>query len=151
MKKKILSVALMFGLLLLMPPNASADYPEHLNGDPDYVLTFGRQGVGYYVQKSSLSVEQYSPPIYILSVKVYHVNNADRGNTLPGQPTIRRFRYKWNEREMYLDAGKDWNYLDPKRYSSNVAVGEMAFYIAYKEKFYGQLGGFNDGFYSPAD
>ena len=148
MKKIFLSALILFGLMLTFQPSAQAAYPAHINGDHDYILTFGRQGVGYYVQRSSLNVEQYKPPIYILSIKVYYVNDADRGGTRLSQPTTLRFRYDWDSRAMYSDSAGKWNYIDPKQYASNVAIGEMAFYIAYGKKFYGTNGYFNDDFYA---
>ena len=148
-------------LLIIFQPNAQASYPDHLNGDPDYVCTDGHMGAGWYMKKSSLNVESYSPPIYVISVSVYTVNDADRGNTNYTKVETFRFRYDWDSRSMYVQTrDKDWNYswryLDPNgswaKTGISMPTGEMAFYVAYRQKFYGQFyGRYDSKFYARAD
>ena len=97
MKKLLMTFALLIGLLSFQP-NAHAAYPDWLNGDRDYVLTDGHMGTAWYMKKSSLNVEQYNPPIYIISVSVYTVDNADCGNTNFSNVRIMRFRCDWDSR-----------------------------------------------------
>ncbi len=148
MKKFLLSLVLLF--TTIFTSTAHADYPDYLNGDRDYVLVDGHMGTGWYMKKSSLNVEQYAPPIYIISVSVYTVSNADRGNTSYSSVRTIRLRYDWDNRAMYVrtdDGG--WRYLDPNAALAYTRValptGEMAFYVAYGKKFYGTCGG---GFYT---
>lgn len=153
MKKFLMAFALLMGLLSFQP-NVYASYPDHLNGDRDYICTDGHMGTAWYMKKSSLNVEQYSPPIYIISVSVYTVDNADRGNTSYRQVQTLRFRYDWDRRAMYAQ-NKDggWRYLDPNGSWAQTGVdmptGEMAFYVAYRQKFYGDRFGYE--FYRRAD
>ncbi|MBQ6005008.1 MAG: hypothetical protein IJL14_02025 [Selenomonadaceae bacterium] len=140
-------------LIMAFQPAAHADYPQYLNGDPDYILTDGQMGTGFYMKKSSLNVEQYSPPLYIISVSVYFVNNADRGNTTYNKVQTLRFRYDWDRRAMHVQSNDGgWRYLDPNGSRSqtmlSLPTGELAFYVAYRKKFYGN---FSDSFYWQAD
>ena len=140
-------------LLIAFQPNANAAYPDHLNGDPDYICTDGQMGVGWYMKKSSLNVEQYSPPIYIISVSVYSVNDADRGNTSYSNVQTLRFRYDLDNRSMYVkNKDGNWRYLDPNGNRAqtmlSLPTGELAFYVAYRQKFYGH---YDNSFYRRAD
>ena len=129
----------------------SADYPKFLGDDPNYILCDGQMGVGWYVDRSSLNVEKYDPPQYIISVDVVTVNDADRGNTDIRESKTFRFFYNSDLGQMYIDQdGNDnWRYLDPNgsRAATGVSMpaGEIAFALAYRMKFYGIYG---DSFYA---
>ena len=118
-------------------------YPNHLGGDDNYILVDGHMGVAWYLDRSSLYVEKYEPPQYIIAVNVCQVNGADRGNTAISRVLTERFFYNWDLRQMYVDrdGSSNWRYLDPN--GSWVATGivmpagEMAFYLAYDMRFYG--------------
>ena len=148
MKKFLWSFVLLFATIFTS--TAHAEYPDYLNGDRDYIIVDGQMGTGFYMKKSSLNVEQYAPPNYIIAADVYMVNNADRGNTSYSSVKTWRVRYDWNNRAMYVrtnDGG--WRYLDPNADHAHTFValpmGEMAFYILYGKKFYGT---YSDGFYT---
>ena len=156
MKKIFLSALILFGLLSFQSNVQASPYPNHLNGDPDYVLTDGHMGTAWYMKKSSLNVELYDPPIYIISVSLYTINNADRGNTTYRDIITCRFRYDWNNRAMYVETGyNEWYYLNPHGSWAETGIrmptGEMAFYMTYGKRFYGTNGYFDDDFYSRAD
>ena len=56
-------------------------YPMNLGGDSNFILCDGHMGKAWYVDKSSLNVQKYEPPQYIIAVNVVSVNQADQGNT----------------------------------------------------------------------
>ena len=49
---------------------AFANYPTYLNGNRDLILCDGHMGMGYYVDRTSLVVQKYEPPQYIIAVNV---------------------------------------------------------------------------------
>ncbi len=142
MKKIFLSALIFFGLMLSFQPNAHAGYPMYLEGNPDWVITYAHTGVAWYLQKSSLNVELYNPPFYIISVRVQNVCYDDLPSIGYGKLETMRFYYDWNKREMYRQ-GDDggWHYLTPVGPEQATAIymptGEKAFYLAYRMKFYG--------------
>ncbi|WP_196599620.1 hypothetical protein [Pectinatus frisingensis] len=69
------------GVVMMMLASVAFAYPAHLNDDPNYILCDGHMGGAYYVDRSSLVVEQYKPPVYIIAVNVVSVPDADRGKT----------------------------------------------------------------------
>ena len=116
-------------------------YPDYLWGNKNFILCGAHMGDACYVDKSSLVVEEYNPPVYKLAVKVVNVPDADRGNVTPSSTHVCHIFYDWNERKMY-ELGHDgkWRYIHPvgpMAKTGHYFVGEMAFYIAYKMKFYG--------------
>lgn len=123
--------------------NAYQPYPEYLGGDSNFILCDGKMGVAWYVDRSSLAVEKYEPPQYIIAVNVVTVNDADRGNTEISKVKTLRFFYNSDRGEMYIDQdGNDnWRYLDPDGSWAQRGValpaGEIAFALAYHMKFYG--------------
>lgn len=56
-------------------------YPTHLDNNPNYILVDAHMGTAWYLDRSSLSVQKYAPPQYIIAVNVVTVDRADRGNT----------------------------------------------------------------------
>lgn len=120
-------------------------YPDHINNNPNYILVDGHMGAAWYLDRSSLVVQKYAPPQYIIAVNVVTVQNADKGNTEISSVNTFRFFYNWDMKQMYRDkTGNDgWSYLNPKgSWAENGVVmpaGEMAFYLAYGLKFYGSL------------
>lgn len=151
MKKILLLISLICTLLLAGTSMAYNPYPDHLGGDDNYILVDGHMGTAWYLDRSSLYVEKYEPPQYIIAVNVCQVNNADRGNTAISRVLTERFFYNWNLRQMYVDrnGGSNWRYLDPNGSWAATGIvmpaGEMAFYLAYDMRFYGSR--FNGEFY----
>jgi len=150
MMKKFFSI-LVCTLLLSITTIAYADYPTYLNGDRNLILCDGHMGTAWYVDRTSLVVQKYAPPQYIIAVNIVtassaYNNDADFYNGGKGKiqnvKTV-RFFYNWDLREMYFDTtGHDgWKYLAPHgswaESGINMPAGEIAFYLAYKMKFYG--------------
>ena len=73
--KKIFSMCL-FMLVMVIGSVASANYPTHLNGNANYILVDGHMGTAWYVDKSSLVVQKYEPPQYIIAVNVVSASSA---------------------------------------------------------------------------
>ncbi|WP_027396247.1 hypothetical protein [Anaerovibrio lipolyticus] len=158
MKKIVLMILSL--LLLSFAAMASANYPTYLNGNRNLILCDGHMGSAWYVDRTTLNVEKYNPPQYIISVNIITASSAynnvnDFYNGGEGKITgVRqaRFFYNWDLREMYFDTtGKDgWRFLPPSGSWAETSVfmpaGETAFYLAYKMKFYGRKV-FNDEFY----
>lgn len=144
--KKIISI--MVGILVLSIASiASAEYPTYLNGDRNLIICHGHMGTAWYVDRSSLVVQKYAPPQYIIAVNIVEAVGVG-GNVIdfydggPGKIVkvkTMRFFYNWDLREMYYDTtGSDgWKYLNPHGYGIRQPAGEIAFYLAYKMRFYG--------------
>ena len=125
--------------------NANEWYPDHLNGDPNYILCDIHMGTGWFVVRDSIEVETYYPPQYIITVDVARVLNADTRHNNTEISSLRKYRffYNWDLRQMYVDkteGDSDWYYINPGgcwAYTGIVKnAGEMAFYLAYNQKFY---------------
>lgn len=140
--KRILTTML-FAVCFFFCGTASASgYLDYLNGDRNFLLCGGHMGIGWYVDKSSLVVQKYNPPVYQIAVNVLFVEDADRGNTVPSRVETEEFLYNWNDRAMYRWGEKSftWGYVRPLGCMADTRhhfAGEMAFYIAYHMKFYG--------------
>lgn len=153
------------GLMVMMISSvAFANYPTYLNGDSNYILVDGHQGVAWYVDKSSLNVQEYNPPSYIIAINVVRAVSADGTEdglynggegTISGVETY-RFVYEYDKKTMYRLSGTygggKLTYLDPNgSWAQNgvaLPTGEMAFYLAYGIPFYGC---YNSSFYSEAN
>lgn len=142
--RKLFSIVVML-FVLSISTVAFANYPTYLNGNRNYVLCDGQMGVGMYLDKSSLNVEKYAPPQYIISVDVVMVGDADRGKTEIGSRKHCRFFYNYDLRQMYNDTylNDNWSYIPTEGSRAETMLrlpaGEMAFYLAYNMKFYGVL------------
>jgi len=145
-------------LMLCFSSVANANYPIYLNGDRNLILCDGHMGMAWYVDRTTLNVQKYEPPQYIITVNVVSASSAynneeDFYNGGKGKiKDVRRMRffYNWDLRKMYIDTtGKDgWRLLSPNGSWAESGVvmpaGELAFYLAYNMKFYGCFG---DEFY----
>jgi hypothetical protein len=141
----------------LTPAQAAA--PIYLNGDANYVRIDSHYDTAYYLDRSSVAVDEYNPPTYRLSANVYVVPNAAQGSTTVSVVRTLQFGYDISDRnhwQMYWSqpSSDSWNYIEPRYvYAMNGIVlpaGEMSFYIAYNMRFYGSdyPGLFPDSFYS---
>lgn len=158
--KKILFFISVFVLALSSVVFAYNPYPTHINNNPNYILIDGHMGTAWYLDRSSLVVQKYAPPQYIIAANVVTVNRADEGNTDISSVRTLRFFYNWDLRQMYWDrTGNDgWSYLSPRGSWAETGIrmpaGEMAFYLAYGLKFYGSLkwyDRYNQRYYSTYD
>ena len=108
-------------------------------------------GVAWYVDRSSLNVEKYAPPEYVIEVNVVTADSAigDEWDFYSGgqgkitDVRIYWFYYNWNTKRMYQDQNGNLSYIDPWGPWASTGVtmpaGEMAFYPAYNLKFYGTM------------
>lgn len=141
--KKLFLILMAFCTLLISGTALAEGYTNYLNGDSNFIFVDGHMGSASYLDRSSLAVEKYAPPQYIIAVNVCTVPNADKGNTAISKVKTYRFFYNWNNREMYVDntGNSNWRYLRPLASRAETSIvmpaGEMAFYLAYKMKFYG--------------
>lgn len=170
--KKVISL-LSFIVVMCFAAVSFANYPSHLNGDSNFILVDGHMGVAWYVDRSSLNVQKYAPPEYIIAVNVVSADSVigdERDFYSGGQGKITgvktyRFYYNWNTKRMYHDKNGTWDYLDPwgswAATGIRMPAGEMAFYLAYNLKFYGTMqkyseysksyyGPFSENFYKNA-
>ena len=129
--------------LLMGNSAAEAIYSKNLGGDPNYVLCDGHMGTAWYVDASSLDVQMYAPPQYIIAVNVVSVQDADMGNTAIHDVRTMRFFYNYDMQHMYVDrrpSDGDWRYLDPKVCWADIGIthpaGKIAFRLAYGRDFY---------------
>lgn len=133
--------------LFLMAGTASANslYPRFLNDDSNYVIVDGHMGAAWYLDCSSVYVEKYEPPQYIVVANICEVRHADKGNTDITRVFTHRYFYNWDLRQMYYDrdGNSNWVYLNPNGDWAHTGIvmpaGEMAFYVTYRMKFYGSL------------
>jgi len=151
MKKLILLFSLICTLFIGTTACAYSGYPEHLNGDPNFILVDAHMGTGWYLDRSSLYVESYNPPQYIIVVNVCTVPKASTGNINITKVQTMRFSYNWDLGRMYIGRYNYWSYLRPNGPWSETGVsmpaGEMAFFLAYNLRFYGV---YPTGFYQRA-
>ena len=152
MMKKILFLSLFLFLAVAALPSAHANYPTYLNGDRNFILVDGHMGTAWYVDRSSLVVQSYNPPSYIIAVNVISAHSAiddvqdfyhGGEGTVTGIKTY-RFSYDWGSRRMYVDSGSQgWKYLNPwgcwAETGIRMPAGEMAFALAYGLRFYGEF------------
>lgn len=138
-------------LILTMSSLALANYPTHLNGNQNFILVDGHMGTAWYVDRSSLIVQQYEPPQYTIAVNVIAARSAigdeqdfyNGGSGVITSVSTKRFFYNWDLRQMYVDrnGNSDWRYLNPNGSWAETGIsmpaGEMAFALAYNLKFYG--------------
>ena len=133
--------------------SAESIYPETLeNGN--LICVDGGMGVGYYADKSSVSMDNYAPPFYELSIYIIPVNFSDKyyheyGTYIDGPFTFGEsfklsFKYNWDSRTLFIKQNEIWKVWGLKRSYShaegnpmNPNSAEVAFYSAYRMKFFG--------------
>ena len=147
--KKIVSLTVMLFCLLINSTVFASNYPDYLNNNRNYILCGGHQGVGWYIDRSSLVVKKYNPPYYLIAVNVVRALLSSNGIQLDriNSPIIdevetRYYYYNWDDRKMYLlsDSDNKYHYIPPVgslAATGHEFSGELAFYIAYRMKFYG--------------
>ena len=165
LQKKLRFVRLIIISFLLLGPlsiSEASNYPDYLNGDPNWIMVNAKQGVAWYMDRSSVAVQKYEPPNYQIAINVVRVSLSSNGFDLDlvNSPIIHEtethyYYYNWDSRKMYaLDRRTNqWGYMPPVgtyASTSHVIEGELAFYVAYHMKFYGgkqwkneELGGYS--------
>lgn len=140
--------------IMMCSCTAFANYPTHLYGDKNFILCDGHMGSAWYVDRSSLNVQKYEPPQYIIAVNVVRVDNADRRSTEIKNVHTYRFFYNSDLGQMYVDFNNNdnWRYLNPQGSWAETGIsmpaGEIAFVLAYNYKFYGDRAYYSDDFYN---
>ena len=137
---------LLLGLLVFAVSGvAFANYPMYLNGDRNFIRCDGHMGTAWYVDRSSLVVQEYEPPQYIIAVNVVSVQDADMGNTAIHDVRTMRFFYNYDMQRMYIDRhpnDSDWRCLNPNGCWAEIGIahpaGKIAFRLAYGMDFYGR-------------
>ena len=147
----------------------------YFNGDKNYIFCGASMGMGDFVIKDTVNVEKYEPPIYIISADDVSVSNYfnPSGDWKMRWRHTKPFRYDYSKRKMYLytpdgggnlrnrnkslykrdniDFDSEWTYVFPNAFYGEgahyVEVGEIAFALAYKLKFYGLKGYNGSDFY----
>ena len=139
--KKIFTL-LTFVAIILSTNITHADYPKVFGDNSEYVICGMHAGTGWYINRKSVNVLQYAPPIYRISCDVAVVRDAMNGSTKIVQVLHNEYRYDWNERKMYQLVNGAWRYIPPVGTTAELPSsydGELAFFIAYRLKFYGEL------------
>ena len=106
-------------------------------------MVWGHTNWATFIDRTSVAVERYDPPYYIIAINVFYVDNDGYGTI--HEYATKRFYYNYDKTEMYIaqTPGKnDWIYIYPNDSVSagqmdGKNVGEAAFYLAYHMKFYG--------------
>lgn len=148
--KHIVCLVMMSALLLCSTAISEAkQYPDYLNGDKNFILVNAKQGIAWYMDKSSVAVQKYAPPDYQIAVNVVTVYFSSNGFDLDliNSPIVDKiethyYYYNWESKKMYMldSTGNKWRYMPPVgdyASTSHVVEGELAFYAAYHMKFYG--------------
>lgn len=145
MKRVLTLFCLLATLLIASVSHAASSYEEYYNGDRNYPIIWGRMGTAWYLDRSSLTCEDYNPPYCILVIDVFSVSESSSGNQKISQAKPMRFIYDLNDLEIYTDRNTgfadDWRYLSPTGSNAEsglpMYVGEAAYYINFGKKFYG--------------
>ena len=118
--------------------NSDEVLAEMYSNIPNFIRYGGAStGLSFLIAKSSLNVEYYSPPTYIITNDNYEHIESD---------SIIRYKYDYATKKMYIETQGEngnfyWKYLDlstRKTYHDDnpIAAGEFLFYFAYKISFY---------------
>ena len=160
--KKFLSVLTFLLFMTAGTVSASEPSAELLNdmrANPQNYICIGGAGTGVaiFISKSSVDVQQYSPPKYIISVKwiTYSFHRVKDGNDWKVKESARlgknhRYLYDYNERKIYAEKTEkgttSWQFLDLSKangpsvslMSKDIDAAEFAFYWAYNQCFFGK-------------
>ncbi|MDQ0202856.1 hypothetical protein [Pectinatus haikarae] len=140
MKKYIASFITAILIILAASVASANPYNEYLNGDPNFKLCDGHMGIAWYVDLSSLNVNLYNPPEYIIGINIISANSDD--NYAIQKIMTYRFKYNYDRQAMYFEkpVTGEWKYIPPDESWANTGVvqsaGEIAFRQAYGIPFY---------------
>ena len=147
--KKLFSIFIMLGIMMISTTCFASLY-EDLKNDPNYIYYGGGgTGISFFMDKSSLIVNKYEPPIYIIAfIRMDYSTGFPKGGVPESvHPKVIWYKYNYNLRRMYwsksnIDGTFSWEYIDTKNanidsaLNSIIAGGEIAFYLAYNINFY---------------
>ena len=121
---KVLVLAIMVcALAVITMPDAQA-YDRYLNGDPNYILVNGRQGVSWYLDKSSVVVNQSDKEANAFACNIVSV---DSNGNVTGTTTYWYYEpcQRNNDNEAYYsNDGNKW-----KSFNVNDSAGYMQLVI----------------------
>lgn len=130
-----------FTLCMFSSSALAFSWADYYNNDFNFPRVWGHTGVGVFIDRTSVSVERYDPPCYIIAVNVFGAGNGGYGGR--GDYDTERFFYNYDENRMYYDNNPgqdDWVYIYTDYHSTlnceNNYIGEAAFYVAYAMPFY---------------
>lgn len=98
-------------------PSHAYMYPEHLNGDSNYVLTYGHMNYGTYIEKSSVQVVAEDLESVVFSVNTVSGLVLERDDTwiFPARDIdrnslqiMRRYKDAWNVIYSYDKTNGTW-------------------------------------------
>ena len=172
MKRVCILIMLLTCFILGINAAQAADYPHHLYDDPNFILVGGKDGIGKYLDRSSLVItdEPGLPREIAFDVVTAKVlEHGSDGWYEVDTPTISRvytrcYRYD-GAHKMYRKTDNGWKLFNPNGTTAETGgefSGEMAYYVAFGEKFsqgypYPDVMGknrpapFEDEFYARAD
>ena len=130
--------------------------PKHLYDDEDYIICDWRMGTAWYVDKTSIVVEEDTGNERVLSVEVVEAAYADHHNMQPYEvdEVLRTeaenylFLYNLDEKKMYIAYGQNkdhfvyidrdgipWRYIDPHGCWADVGIVKYAAIEAYRSMY----------------
>ena len=121
----------------------SSDWAYYYNNDKRFPMVWRNRGVATYIDKSSLIVQKYAPPQYVIAITAFEAGDAGYGKV--SNYRVERYFYNFERTEMYRDKhpGKnEWEFVSPngsiqqEGYSAK-CIGEAIYYLCYRLKFYG--------------
>ena len=121
--------------------DGNAEYPEYLDDKKIYVLCGVHAGTAWYVNRKSVDVTKFDPPYFQLAVEVAVVPRAGDGD-LTANYIRNEYFYDWRERKMYAVRDGEKIFIAPYGTTAELPSsydGELAFFIKYRQKFYGEL------------
>ncbi len=154
--KRLLPIVILLFICFCPPCFATeyrGQYPKYLFDDEDYIICDCHMGTAWYVDKTSVSVEEDSDDERILSFTVVSATYNDHHDMKPyGIDDIRKIEYKQfeflydlNEGEIYYAStwgrnrflfinrhDRTWRYIDPDACWADVGIVKYAAIEAYR-------------------
>ena len=147
--KKTFSVFILAGIMLFST-TCFASIADDLENNPNYIYYGGAgTGISFFMDKTSIKVNKYEPPIYIIAFinMTYSAGFPNGGRPESVIPKTEWYKYNFDSRKMYfgkqhVDGTFSWEFINPQEANTNSAInsmvtgGELAFYLAYNMSFY---------------
>lgn len=130
----LMVAALVFGLAVVNVSTVQA-YDKHLNGDTNYVLVYGHQGVSWYLDKNSVVVKKNDREANAFACIIVSV---DPDGKITGSKT--HWYYEPCQRDNYNEAyhsndGKEWKPFNVKDTAGYMQVVVNGFMTRWKAAF----------------
>ena len=98
----LLALAMMVTASMASASAEHGDCPEHLAGDSNFPIVYALWHDGWYVDKSSLNVQRYDPPYYVIAVNVVTVPDAAGGHQAMHNEQTFLIYYNIQQKRMYI-------------------------------------------------